>query len=81
MSELILYNTPDGQTRLHLQAQGDRMRLTQLEVAELFQTSMYMRAFAEAWPEGAIVQQPIGQLPWNHQLALLGKLPDPQTRR
>ncbi len=25
---------------------------------------MYMRAFAEAWPEAAIVQQAVGQLPW-----------------
>ncbi|MBX3230648.1 MAG: DUF1016 family protein [Labilithrix sp.] len=36
---------------------------------------MYMRAFAEAWPEvGAIVQQPVGQLPWGHNLVLLAKL-------
>ncbi|MBX3196638.1 MAG: hypothetical protein KF850_10130 [Labilithrix sp.] len=36
---------------------------------------MYMRAFAEAWPEvGAIVQQPVGQLPWGHNLVLLTKL-------
>ena len=25
---------------------------------------MYMRAFAEAWPNGEIVQQPVGQLLW-----------------
>lgn len=25
---------------------------------------MYMRAFAEAWPDAAIVQQAVGQLPW-----------------
>jgi len=27
---------------------------------------MYMRAFAEAWPDEAIVQQAVGQLPWYH---------------
>jgi len=27
---------------------------------------MYMRAFAEAWPEEAIVQQVAAQLPWFH---------------
>ena len=27
---------------------------------------MYMRAFAQAWPEAAIVQQAVGQLPWGH---------------
>jgi predicted nuclease of restriction endonuclease-like (RecB) superfamily len=26
---------------------------------------VYMRAFAEAWPETAIVQQAVGQLPWD----------------
>lgn len=35
---------------------------------------MYMRAFAEAWPDEAIVQQLVGQLPWGHNLALLTKL-------
>jgi len=25
---------------------------------------MYMRAFAEAWLDAAIVQQAVGQLPW-----------------
>jgi predicted nuclease of restriction endonuclease-like (RecB) superfamily len=42
---------------------------------------MYMRAFAEAWPDAEIVQQAVGQLPWYHQLALLDKLSDPETRR
>lgn len=35
---------------------------------------MYMRAFAQAWPEAAIVQQAVGQLPWGHNLVLLSKL-------
>ena len=29
---------------------------------------MYMRAFAQAWPDAAIVQQAVGQLPWGHKL-------------
>jgi predicted nuclease of restriction endonuclease-like (RecB) superfamily len=40
----------------------------------------YMRAFAEAWPDASIVQEVLAQLPWYHQLALLDKLPDPETR-
>jgi predicted nuclease of restriction endonuclease-like (RecB) superfamily len=32
---------------------------------------MYMRAFAQAWPEAEIVQQAVGQLPWGHNLVLL----------
>ncbi len=35
---------------------------------------MYMRAFADAWPEAEIVQQAVGQLPWGHNLVLLSKL-------
>nr|WP_198019614.1 DUF1016 N-terminal domain-containing protein [Pseudogulbenkiania sp. MAI-1] len=27
---------------------------------------MHMRAFAEVWPEGEIVQQAVGQLPWGN---------------
>jgi len=41
---------------------------------------MYMRAFAEAWPDAAIVQQAVGQLPWGHNLVLLTKLKDPSVR-
>ncbi|MFJ2334588.1 PDDEXK nuclease domain-containing protein [Pseudomonas helleri] len=40
----------------------------------------YMRAFAEAWPDALFVQEVLAQLPWYHQLALLDKLPGPQTR-
>lgn len=35
---------------------------------------LYMRAFAEAWPEEANVQQAVGHLPWGHNLVLLSKL-------
>ncbi len=41
---------------------------------------MYMRAFAEAWPDAAIVQQTVGQLPWGHNLVLLTKLKQPELR-
>lgn len=41
---------------------------------------MYMRAFAESWPDTAIVQQAVGQLPWGHNLVLLTKLKDPAER-
>jgi predicted nuclease of restriction endonuclease-like (RecB) superfamily len=41
---------------------------------------MYMRAFAQAWPDPAIVQQAVGQLPWGHNLVLLSQLKDPALR-
>jgi predicted nuclease of restriction endonuclease-like (RecB) superfamily len=34
----------------------------------------YMRAFAEAWPDAAIVQQAAAQLPWFHLCILLDKV-------
>jgi hypothetical protein len=40
----------------------------------------YMRSFAEAWPEEAIVQQVAAQLPWFHNCVLLDKVRDPETR-
>lgn len=41
----------------------------------------YMRAFAQAWPDAELVQAVLAQLPWYHQLALLDKLPDAESRR
>lgn len=42
---------------------------------------LYMRAFAEAYPEAAIVQQAAAQLPWAHNLVLLDKLRKPEERQ
>jgi len=41
---------------------------------------LYMRAFAEAYPDEQIVQEVLGQIPWYHNIALLDKLKDPQQR-
>jgi len=40
----------------------------------------YMRAFAVAWPEEAIVQEALAQIPWYHHIALLEKCETPQER-
>lgn len=40
----------------------------------------YMRTFAAAWPDPAIVQARLAQLPWYHQIALLEKLNTPDLR-
>jgi hypothetical protein len=39
VNNLILYTSDDGQTRLHLRIEGETIWLTQLEIAELFQTT------------------------------------------
>lgn len=41
---------------------------------------MYMRDFAEAWPDALIVQQLAAQLPWFHIVTLLTKLPAAEAR-
>jgi len=41
VSGLILYTSEDGQTRLQLRADGKTIWLTQLEIAELFQTTKH----------------------------------------
>ncbi|MDO9481067.1 MAG: PDDEXK nuclease domain-containing protein [Hydrogenophaga sp.] len=41
----------------------------------------YMRAFAEAWPEAAFVQQAVAQIPWGHNLVLLDRLNTEAERR
>lgn len=40
----------------------------------------YMRAFAAAWPEPAIVQQLVAQLPWGHNVVLLNRFNLPEDR-
>jgi predicted nuclease of restriction endonuclease-like (RecB) superfamily len=40
----------------------------------------YMRAFAEAWPDPAFVQQPAAQIPWTHHCMLLDKVDNPADR-
>jgi predicted nuclease of restriction endonuclease-like (RecB) superfamily len=40
----------------------------------------YMRAFAAAWPDRAIVQQVAAQIPWATNCVLLDKLDDPAIR-
>ena len=41
---------------------------------------LYMRAFAEAYPDESIVQQLVAQLPWGHNIALLTRFKDAATR-
>lgn len=40
----------------------------------------YMRAFAEAWPDGEFVQQVVALLPWGHNVRLLDAIKAPEER-
>ena len=39
MTDVVLYTSEDGKTRLDLRVEGKTVWLTQLEIAELFQTT------------------------------------------
>jgi len=41
---------------------------------------LYMRAFAEAYPDEQFVQQAAGQIPWFHNCTILDKVKDPTER-
>lgn len=41
----------------------------------------YMRAFAAAWPERAMVQQLAAQIPWFHNCVLLDRVANPSIRQ
>jgi predicted nuclease of restriction endonuclease-like (RecB) superfamily len=40
----------------------------------------YMRAFAEAWPDEAFVQEALAQITWYHNITILDKVKDPAVR-
>ena len=42
---------------------------------------LYMRAFAEAYPDDQIIQQVAGQIPWFHHCTILDKVKDPTERQ
>jgi predicted nuclease of restriction endonuclease-like (RecB) superfamily len=91
-SELLLLYWSIGQDFLARQAQAgwgakvlDRvsrdLKTTFPEMKGFSRSNlMYMRLFAESWPDIQIVQQVVGQLPWGHNIALLTKVKDPAVR-
>ena len=40
----------------------------------------YMRSFAEAWSDESIVQGPLAQITWYHNITLLEKIKEPEVR-
>ena len=41
---------------------------------------LFMKSFAEAFPSGSIVKQPVSQLPWGHIIRLLQMIKEPEDR-
>ena len=42
---------------------------------------LYMRAFAEAWPDESFIQQAVGQIPRGHNLRILDLIKKPEERQ
>jgi predicted nuclease of restriction endonuclease-like (RecB) superfamily len=40
----------------------------------------YMKAFADAWPDEAILQAPLAKLTWYHNITLIQKVKEPEER-
>jgi len=60
-SDLILYQTEDGRTRLQVRLQGDTVWLTQAQMAELFQRerSVITKHIRNLFQEGELVEQAV----------------------
>lgn len=57
------------------------LRAEFLDIKGLSRTNLlYMRSFAESWPEEAIVQQVVGQIPWGHNVRILDLVKDHTER-
>ena len=57
------------------------LRLSFPEMHGLSRTNLlYMRAFAEAYPDEEIVQQAVGQIPWGHNVRILDAVKDAEER-
>jgi predicted nuclease of restriction endonuclease-like (RecB) superfamily len=90
--ELIVLYWQIGQAILERQAQagwGSKvlerlaadLRLEFPDMGGLSRSNLlYMRAFAEAYPDREFVQRVVGQLPWGHNIALITKTKDPNVR-
>ncbi|MBD2202919.1 DUF1016 domain-containing protein [Calothrix sp. FACHB-1219] len=57
------------------------LRLSFPEMKGFSRTNLlYMRAFAEAYPDEQIVQQLVGQIPWGHNIRILDSVKDASAR-
>jgi predicted nuclease of restriction endonuclease-like (RecB) superfamily len=90
--ELLLLYWDIGREILHRQRQegwgakvidrlGDELRRAFPAIKGLSTRNIkYMRAFAEAYPDAAFVQQAAAQIPWFHNCVILEKVKEPATR-
>lgn len=69
MSDVVLYTSEDGTTRLDLRLEGQTVCLTQLEIAELFQTSKQnVSLHAKNILEDGEVKEPVNFGVWRFKI-------------
>lgn len=80
-SEILIQRDRQGWGTKVVQQLAEDLRAEFPDMTGLSRSNLqYMRAFAAAWNESSIVQQPVGQLPWGHIITLLDKLNDASSR-
>jgi len=79
--EILLRQQQEGWGAKVIDQLGQDLRLAFPEMQGLSPRNLkYMRALAEAWPDEAIVQAPLAQLTWYHNLTILEKVKGPEER-
>jgi DUF1016 N-terminal domain len=74
-SAMVLLYWDIGRTILEKQGRaGWGAKVVDRLAADLREAYPDMKGFAAAWPDKAIVQEPLARIPWYHNLALLEKL-------
>jgi predicted nuclease of restriction endonuclease-like (RecB) superfamily len=81
-SEIITRQTQQGWGTKVIEQLANDLRSEFPEMKGLSPRNLkYMRAFAEAWPDEAIVQQLAAQIPWFHNCVILDKVKAPDQRQ
>jgi predicted nuclease of restriction endonuclease-like (RecB) superfamily len=81
-SEIIARQTQQGWGAKVIEQLANDLRSEFLDMKGLSLRNLkYMRAFAESWPEEAIVQQLGAQIPWRHNCLIIEQVKEPELRK
>lgn len=79
--EILTRQKDDGWGTRVIERLAKDLRLEFPEIQGLSPRNLgYMKAFAEGWPEEAILQQLVAKLPWGHNVRLLDHVKNPAER-
>lgn len=79
--EILMRQQTDGWGSKVVERLSHDLRIAFPEMKGLSRTNLlYMQAFARAYPNEAIIQQLVGQIPWGHNIRILDALDNPVER-